>query len=218
MNCCAIWGHHVDNHILGSLEADRRCRCGASYLARDGSVTRVRHTLSCFLGHHTYTPLTDRDGCREYVCVQCGHPLMFRDGADPYRQAAGFRKKVRYLCGLFGHRVSAVTTRDGWTEYACHCGHSFLKADPPACPERAERVEGSERRESKAQKGTTIRHPLVCVLLGHFVRYLTSRGGYDEFVCVNCGHPFCFARAGMATPSVDTLAASSKFQIRYDRS
>jgi hypothetical protein len=24
----------------------------------------------------------------------------------------------------------------------------------------------------------------------HYVRYVTSRGGYDEFVCVNCGHPF----------------------------
>jgi hypothetical protein len=179
MNSCAIWGHHVDNHILGVLEADRHCRCGSSYLARDGSLTRVRHTLSCFLGHHTYTPLTDRDGCREYVCVQCGHPLIFRDGADPYREAVGFRKKVRYLCGVFGHRVAAVTTRDGWTEYACHCGHSFLKS-------------GDGR--------TMIRHPLVCVFMGHYVRYLTSRGGYDEFVCVNCGHPFCFARgSGHAT-------------------
>jgi hypothetical protein len=65
--------------------------------------------------------------------------------------------------------------------YACHCGHTFLKAD-------------LERSESKGRKGTTIRHPMVCVLLGHFVRYLTSRAGYDEFLCVNCGHPFCFAR------------------------
>jgi hypothetical protein len=178
MNSCAIWGHHVDNHILATHEADRHCRCGSPYLAPDGSLTRVRHTLSCFLGHHTYIPLTDRDRCREYVCVQCGHPLVFRDGEDPYRQTAGFRKKVRYLCGLFGHRVTAIATRDGCVEYACRCGHTFLKA---------------------AQESTTIRHPMVCVFLGHFVRYLTSRGGvrgagYDEFVCVNCGHPFCFAR------------------------
>jgi hypothetical protein len=181
MNSCAIWGHQVDNHFLATHEAERQCRCGSRYLARDGSLTRVRHTLSCFLGSHTYTPLTDRDGCREYVCVQCGHPLVFRDGADPYRQADVFNKKVRYLCGLFGHRVVAIATRGGWSEYACHCGHTFLKAD-------------LERSDSKGQKGTTIRHPMVCVLLGHFVRYLTSRAGYDEFLCVNCGHPFCFAR------------------------
>ncbi len=38
-----------------------------------------------------------------------------------------FKKKVRYLCGLFGHRVRHVTTRDGYEEFACFCGHSFLK-------------------------------------------------------------------------------------------
>jgi hypothetical protein len=38
-----------------------------------------------------------------------------------------------------------------------------------------------------------IRHPAVCVLSGHFIHYLTSRGGFAEYVCVNCGHPFCFA-------------------------
>jgi hypothetical protein len=169
---CAIVGHHVDNHDFA--RGVRRCRCGADYLPRDGALTRVRHTLSCFLGHHTYTPLIDRDGCREYVCVQCGHPLVFRDGRDPYRQTTGFRKKVRYLCGLFGHRVEAVATRHGSVEYACHCGHSFLKA------------QGELR---------TIRHPMLCVFLGHFIRYVTSRAGYDEFVCVNCGHPFCFVNA-----------------------
>jgi hypothetical protein len=35
---------------------------------------------------------------------------------------------------------------------------------------------------------------MVCVLLGHWVRFVTARGGYDEFICVNCGHPFCFAK------------------------
>jgi hypothetical protein len=38
-----------------------------------------------------------------------------------------------------------------------------------------------------------VRHPLVCVFLGHFVRYVASRSGYAEYVCRNCGHPFCFA-------------------------
>jgi hypothetical protein len=166
---CALWGHHVDNHSLVEDSGAHRCRCGADYLARNGSLTRVRHTLSCFLGKHSYRRLADRDGCREYVCVQCGHPLVYPHDNNPYRNAEGFRKKVRYLCGVFGHRAGVVAKRDGFVEHACHCGHSFLKSEAHA------------RR---------IRHPLMCVVLGHYVRYVTSRGGYDEFVCVNCGHPF----------------------------
>ena len=170
---CSVWGHHVDNHVLESEPGEHHCRCGSRYLARDGSLTRVRHTLSCFLGKHTYTLLAERDGCREYVCVQCGHPLVYPEASDPYREAAGFRKKVRYLCGLFGHRVRQITARNGYVEHACHCGHSFLKPD------------------SALEK---IRHPMSCVVMGHWVRYVTARGGYDEFICVNCGHPFCFAK------------------------
>lgn len=180
---CALWGHHVDNHRLAAEEA-HRCRCGAQYLTRDGSLTRVRHTLSCFLGKHTYALLAERDGCREYVCVQCGHPLVFRADRDPYRESDGFRKKVRYLCGLFGHRVEVVGRRHGWVEHACHCGHSFLKP---------------EQHEGK------IHHPVVCVLLGHYVSYVTSRSGYDEFICVNCGHPFCFAVATRTSSAATPL-------------
>ena len=178
---CRLCGHHVDNRVFSVERKSRRCRCGTPYLGADGSLTRVRHTLSCFLGKHSYVPLADRHGCREYVCVQCGHPLVFADGADPYRRLDGFRKKVRYLCGLLGHRAVEVTRRDGAIEYACHCGHSFLK----------ERTQGA-----------IIRHPLVCVLLGHYVRYVTSRAGYDEFVCINCGHPFCFV--AVRPPTEDT--------------
>jgi hypothetical protein len=170
---CALWGHHVDNHDLAGGGPGRVCRCGTNYLSRAGQVTRVRHTLSCFLGHHRYEPLTDRDGSREYVCVQCGHPLVFRNERDPYRREARFEKKVRYLCGLFGHRVEPVSSRDGLVEYACHCGHTFLKA---------------------ATDATKIRHPMVCVFFGHYVRFVTSRRSYDEFLCINCGHPFCFAQ------------------------
>jgi hypothetical protein len=170
---CALWGHHVDNHMFerASTRA-RRCRCGAAYLAEDGGVTRVRHTLSCFLGHHTYERLIDRHGCHEYVCVQCGHPLLFRVDADPYAAERQFAKKVRYLCGLFGHRVAVAATRDGFVEYACHCGHSFLKSD-------------SAR--------STIRHPIVCVVFGHWIRFVTRRSGFAEYVCRRCGHPFCLA-------------------------
>ena len=55
-----------------------------------GAVTRVRHTLSCFLGHHTYQHLVDRDDHHEYVCVQCGHPLLFAADSDPYADSAIF--------------------------------------------------------------------------------------------------------------------------------
>ncbi|HET9704543.1 MAG TPA: hypothetical protein VFP85_10940 [Vicinamibacterales bacterium] len=175
---CALWGHHVDNHVFKRAAGrDRRCRCGTGYLGEDGSITRVRHTLSCFLGQHQYEKLADRDGCHEYVCVQCGHPLLFDAEDDPYSASATFRKKVRYLCGLFGHRVRHVTTRDGFEEYACFCGHSFLKA-----------VGGYEDRPRHK-----IRHPAICVVSGHFIHFLTTRNGFAEYVCRNCGHPFCFA-------------------------
>lgn len=166
---------------------DRRCRCGAEYLREDGSLTHVRHTLSCFLRHHTYTRMADRDGVDEYVCVRCGHPLVFTADADPFDCGTTpprgttlkgrtthrtFTKRVRYLCGLFGHRVAAVAGRDGFFEYACHCGHSFLKLQAGA---------------------RTIRHPLVCFFRAHRVRFLTRRQGYAEYVCDDCGHPFCFA-------------------------
>jgi hypothetical protein len=170
---CTLWGHHVDNReFRGAPGGERQCRCGQRYLRTDGSTTRVRHTLSCFLGHHTYVRLGDRDAHHEYVCIQCGHPLLFSAAADPYAAASEFKKKVRYLCGLFGHRVHRVTARDGFVEYTCHCGHSFLKSNHVL---------------------DIVRHPLACVVAGHFVRYVTARGGYGEYVCRNCGHPFCFA-------------------------
>jgi predicted RNA-binding Zn-ribbon protein involved in translation (DUF1610 family) len=170
---CALWGHAVDNEVFRRApESTRRCRCGVEYLQRDGSTTHVRHTLSCFLRHHTYVRLADRDGAHEYVCVQCGHPLVFPADADRFADRGRFTKKVRYLCGLFGHRVRMVAVRSGFVEYACHCGHSFLK------------------RENAAR---TIRHPLRCFFTAHRVRYLGARHGYGEYVCEDCGHPFCFA-------------------------
>ena len=75
---CAVWGHEVDNHRFLEESGERRCRCGTRYLGKDGTLTHVRHTLSCFLGHHTYRKLVERDGHTEYVCVQCGHPLLFQ--------------------------------------------------------------------------------------------------------------------------------------------
>lgn len=170
---CAIWGHVVDNEVFRRASGPvRRCRCGAEYLPENGAPTHVRHTLSCFLRHHVYVRLADRDGVHEYVCVRCGHPLVFPTRADRFANRDRFAKKVRYACGLFGHRVSAVASRDGFVEYACHCGHSFLKAA------------SGERK---------IRHPLICFFTAHRIRFLTRRGGYAEYVCEDCGHPFCFA-------------------------
>jgi DNA-directed RNA polymerase subunit RPC12/RpoP len=170
---CALWGHVVDNEVFSRrIGRDRRCRCGARYLADDGSRTHVRHTLSCFLRHHTYVRLTDRDDVHEYVCIRCGHPLVFPAASDRFAARERFAKKVRYACGILGHRVQAVATRHGFVEYACGCGHSFL---------------------SNMAHARKIRHPLRCFFKAHRIRFLTRRSGYAEYVCDDCGHPFCFA-------------------------
>lgn len=170
---CSVWGHVVDNEVFRQTAGRvRRCRCGVEYLPEGGGATHVRHTLSCFLRHHTYIRLVDRNGVHEYVCVRCGHPLVFPAALDRFASRETFTKKVRYACGLFGHRVSVVAERDGCVEYACHCGHSFLKSD------------AGKRR---------IRHPLTCFFRAHRIRFLARRAGYAEYVCDDCGHPFCFA-------------------------
>ena len=92
----------------------------------------------------------------------------------PTRAGSASVKKVRYLCGLLGHRVHRVTTRHGYAEHACGCGHTFLKPETPL---------------------DRITHPLACVLFGHFVRVVARRAGHVEFVCRTCGHPFCFAQS-----------------------
>ena len=212
---CAIWGHVVDNATFRrSTEAGRRCRCGQRYLKEDGTLTHVRHTLSCFLRHHTYVRLADRDGAHEYVCVKCGHPLVYPAGTDPFTERGQFTKKVRYLCGLFGHRVQAVAARDGFTEYACHCGHSFLvrgtsspgtplhrRSRRPRAPLRSGGSLASLARSSaEASPGQRkIRHPLRCFFRAHRIRFVTRREGYAEYVCEDCGHPFCFVDSTVRT-------------------
>jgi len=172
---CATFGHWVDNRMFRvAPDAPRRCRCDARVLQEDGAETRIRHILSCFLRHHSYRAAGARDGHHEYVCTRCGHPLLFEAGRSPYAHKTSFRKKARYLCSLFGHQVHEVVDREGFTEYACGCGHTFLK-----------------RRRGLAR----ITHPLICVTAGHFVRFIAHRGGYAEYVCRNCGHTFCFVAA-----------------------
>ena len=178
---CAVFGHAVDNRRFARSAAGRRCvSCGTRYLPRDASTTRVRHTLSCFLRHHTYAPTETRHGHNEYICVRCGHPLLFEAGSDPYRRSPSFRKKVRYLCGLTGHAVHEVCARNGFTEYACGCGHTFLLSRP-----------GLAR----------VRHPAACVTGGHRVRFVERRAGHDEYRCRDCGHPFGFSSSSSRTKS-----------------
>ena len=184
---CALWGHAVDNDAF--THGGRHCtRCGAAMLVDDAATVRIGHTLSCFLRHHTYREVVRRDGHTEYACIRCGHPLLFRTGADPYSGRTDFPKKLRYLCGVFGHRVHRVTDRDGGTEYACHCGHSF--------------VHQPRQRE-------IVHHPLVCVLLGHWVTFASIRSGYSEYACRTCGHPFLFATPSAPTQADDAPPASA---------
>lgn len=181
---CALWGHVVDNEVFRRDKGPRRCRCGTVYLPEDGGSTHVRHTLSCFLRHHTYVRLTDRDGVNEYVCIRCGHPLVFPADSDRFADTGQFAKKVRYACGLVGHRVQPVAERNGFVEYACFCGHSFLK---------------------DATGVRTIRHPLRCFFFAHRIVFVASREGYAEYVCTDCGHPFCFVIPSQIGPGGDLV-------------
>lgn len=167
---CAVLGHEMDNRTMrGEGGAVPCARCRQPILHEDGRLTHTRHVLGCFLRHHTYTFVAERHGHREYACLRCGHPLLFATDRDPYAQEAVFAKKVHYLCGLLGHRVHALADRDGFTEYACRCGHPFLMAD------------GGLAR---------VTHPLVCVASGHRVTFLAHRDGLREHRCVDCGHTF----------------------------
>jgi len=171
---CTLLGHRV-HHTRIDEEFRTRCvRCDAPILGGNESASRVAHTLSCFLGWHHYVPVARRAAHNEYVCERCGHPLLFAVARDPYSSDSKFKKKVNYGCGLFGHRVHVVRTETDMTEYACRCGHSFVK------------------RQSDL---TVIRHPLACVLMGHLVSINEIRGGWAEYLCLRCGHPFCFRLA-----------------------
>jgi len=169
---CLAFGHKISNATPAAQQiAPRKCPCGAPILDEDGRETRVSHTLSCFFFGHDYIKMGERDGHSEYVCEVCGHPLLVDSSRSPYTNRHAFRKKVRFLCIVKGHQLHTVVDRNGLTEYACHCGHSFLR------PEHGR---------------TNFRHPLICVYKGHFISFIMRRECYDEFRCRNCGHPFYF--------------------------
>jgi DNA-directed RNA polymerase subunit RPC12/RpoP len=177
---CALLGHKV-HHTRIAKNSETICkRCGAAILGSGQTLSRVAHTLSCFFGWHHYIPVGRRADHNEYVCERCGHPLLFKSAFDPYSRHNQFKKKVSYLCGLFGHRVHVVETGSRTTEYACRCGHSFIK-EPRGL--------------------TVIRHPPACVMLGHVITFNQTRSEWVEYVCLRCGHPFSFKLASSAGAS-----------------
>ena len=192
---CGVWGHAVQNEVYE--RGERACtRCGRPMLRDDGRVVHVGHTLGCFFVKHTYERVADRHGHTEYACVRCGHPLLFAVGHDPYADRGIFDKRVRYLCGLFGHRVHPVTERDGGTEYACGCGHTFVHHP-------AER--------------TLVRHPLRCVLLGRWIAFIERRGRFSEYACRACGHPFLFKSADGRCSVPDDRLVEERRELGADR-
>ena len=175
---CAIFGHRVNNRNWRWGRGLRHCDCGEAFLNDEGGETRIGHVFKCFFGGHRYRRVGSRHGHNEYACIRCGHPLLIDEAADMYPAQGIFKKRVNYACGLFGHNVHRVTARRGVTEYACGCGHTFL------------------REEARASE---IHHPMKCVLAGHFVRCVGAHAGLSEYLCRNCGHPFLFTqRAGPA--------------------
>ena len=180
---CFLLGHHFDNRAASNTTASQ-CRCGESLLDANGASVHVRHNLACLFGGHTYEKIGERDGHCEYVCEDCGHPMLFAMGVSPYASHENFRKFVRPQCGLGGHDVHAVTERGGMTEYACHCGHSFL------LPTKALNV---------------VRHPLICLLTGHAIKPFAREDDVREFRCENCGHPFCFTTSTKLATQTDAV-------------
>jgi hypothetical protein len=158
---CDVIGHHVAGRDGGRV----RCACGEQILRRDGSATHVCHVVQCALLGHRFERVGRRHGHDESACVRCGHPLLRR--REPH---ARFWKPIDLACGIGGHDVHEVTLRDSFAEYACSCGHTFL------------RKERGLRR---------ITHPPTCVLSGHRVRLVRELAdARAEFRCDDCGHPF----------------------------
>ena len=165
---CVLFGHDMNNHRFQKTWPKKFCDCGELILSN--RPTPIRHILSCFFGGHSYIFLGSRDHHDEYMCTRCGHPLLFSVEKNIFPEKQKFRKKARYLCNLFGHKVHPVTQRQSLWEYACFCGHSFLK--------------------KKRQVKTKITHPLRCFFAGHFVENIGDRSDCSEFLCTVCGHTF----------------------------
>ena len=110
-------GHHVDNHLFRSASDPKRaCRCGSRLnLPRDGSATHARHTLSCFLGHHTYERLAGSAGhrrCTMRAVRSSAHSSPM--AGTPTRAQDFFTRKCVTSADSSGHKVTCVTERDGF--------------------------------------------------------------------------------------------------------
>jgi len=169
---CVILGHDIQSDKTPFAPKSRqRCRCGKETLFEDKRQSRVGHILSCFFFGHDYLRVGERDGHAEFICKNCGHPLLFEERSSRYASKSTFHKAVSFACIVLGHKIHQVSRRNGITEYACHCGHSFLLSQPGL---------------------STYRHPLACVVRGHYIRFVERRGFLSEFGCHVCGHTFCF--------------------------
>lgn len=125
---CRVLGHEIDNREVAT-DGPRCRRCHEPFLFEDGRITHTRHVLGCLTRHHTYLRIDRRASHHEYACLRCGHPLLLAVDSDAHPDAVPFRKSLQLGCGTIGHSVHEVTVRDGLTEYACTCGHSFLLAE-----------------------------------------------------------------------------------------
>lgn len=186
---CFLFGHRSSNLKFGGAPSDsNQCSCGLPILPESRAETRIRHIPSCFLLGHNFTKIGERNGHYEYGCHSCGHPLLIEMERNSYQNLDSLHKKrPRYVCGFFGHKVHQVIERNGYTEYACDCGHSFLKA-------QKDMVE--------------VKHPLICLFAGHFVRFVERRGNNPEYLCRNCGHTFYY-------PSSWALTGIAKIQCNF---
>jgi hypothetical protein len=180
----------MNNHRFQKTWPQKFCRCGELILSKK-KPTPIRHILSCFFGGHSYIFLGTRDDHDEYMCTRCGHPLLFRKEENIFAEKGQFRKRVRYLCGLFGHKVHLVTHRQTFWEYACFCGHSFLK------------------KKGNLQK---ITHPLLCIFTGHSVEQIGDRSNCSELLCIDCGHTFLL---GLHIPNSEA-APHTRYTLSQD--
>src|SRR5262245_27742579 len=106
---CAVIGHKA--------ASKNSCECLRHRLTTSGTLTHVRHILSCFTMGHRFARLTNRDGLREYICSECGHQLLVPCDQDPFAHYDSFQKRPRYWCSVFGHHVEKVAERAGLIEY-----------------------------------------------------------------------------------------------------
>lgn len=58
--------------------------------------------------------------------------------------------------------------------------------------------------------GVPLTRSVVCFLTAHRVRFLTQRCGYAEYLCENCGHPFCFAEGSVLAGSAGAAALGER--------